>query len=60
MTSAKRATVKTLVTVEFEREEAARTRVTLTHSRFREGEARDEHERGWSGCLAKLEELWAG
>ena len=52
--------VGTLVTVEFEREEAARTRLTLTHSRFAEDEARDEHERGWSGCLAKLEELWAG
>ena len=23
-------------------------------------EARDEHERGWLGCLAKLEDLWVG
>ena len=52
--------VETLVTVEFEPESAGRTRLTLTHSRFAEDEARDEHERGWSGCLAKLEALWAG
>ena len=52
--------VETLVTVEFESEAADRTRLTLTHSRFAEDEIRDEHERGWSGCLAKLEALWAG
>ena len=50
----------TLVTVEFEPVSACRTRLTLTHSRFAQNEARDEHEQGWSGCLAKLEELWAG
>ena len=52
--------VETLVTVEFEREEAGRTLLTLTHSRFAENEARDEHVDGWTGCLAKLEELWEG
>ena len=52
--------VETLVTVEFEPESAGGTRLTLTHSRFARDEARDEHEQGWSGCLAKLEELWAG
>ena len=52
--------IETLVTVEFEPESAGRTRLTLTHSRFAEDEVRDEHEQGWSGCLAKLEELWAG
>ena len=51
--------VETLVTVEFEPDAAGRTRLTLTHSRFAEDEARDEHERGWGGCLAKLEALWA-
>ena len=51
--------VETLLTVGFEREEAGRTRLTLTHSRFAQQEARDEHEKGWSGCLAKLESLWA-
>ena len=52
--------IETLVTVEFEPELAGRTRLTLTHSRFAQVEARDEHEQGWIGCLAKLEELWAG
>ena len=52
--------IETLVTVEFESEAADRTRLTLTHSRFAEDEGRDKHERGWSGCLAKLEALWAG
>ena len=52
--------VKTLVTVEFEPEEAGGTRLTLTHSRFAEDGTRDEHEQGWSGCLAKLEGLWTG
>ena len=52
--------VESLVTVEFEPESAGSTRLTLTHSRFAQDEARDEHERGWLGCLAKLEDLWAG
>ena len=52
--------VESLVTVEFEPEAPGRTRLTLTHSRFAEDEARDEHEQGWSGCLAKLDALWAG
>ena len=51
--------VETLVTVEFE-PAAGGTRLTLTHSRFAEDGARDEHVDGWTGCLAKLEELWAG
>lgn len=51
--------IETLVTVEFEPESTGRTRLTLTHSRFVENEARDKHEHGWIGCLAKLEELWA-
>ena len=49
--------VETLVTVEFEPVSALRTRLTLVHSRFAQDEARDEHEQGWSGCLAKLEVL---
>ena len=52
--------IETLVTVEFEPESPGRTRLTLTHARFAEDEARDEHVRGWCGCLAKLEALWAG
>ena len=52
--------VESLVTVELEPESAGTTRLTLTHSRFTQDEVRDEHERGWAGCLAKLEDLWAG
>ena len=52
--------VETLVTVEFEPESAGRTRLTLTHSRFTQEEMRDEHVQGWTGCLAKLEAVWAG
>jgi uncharacterized protein YndB with AHSA1/START domain len=51
--------VESLVTVELEPESAGRTRLTLTHSRFASAEARDQHERGWAGCLAKLEALYA-
>ena len=51
--------VETLVTVEFE-PAAGGTRLTLTHSRFAGDEARDEHADGWTGCLAKLEDLWSG
>ena len=52
--------VDTLLTVEFESESPGKTRLTLTHSRFAQDEARDEHERSWISCLAKLQELWAG
>ncbi len=52
--------VETLVTVEFGRVGSGQTHLTLTHSRFAEDEARDELERSWSSCLAKLEALWAG
>ncbi len=52
--------VETLVTVGFEPGEAGGTRLTLTHSRFAVDGVRDMHERGWSGCLAKLEKLWKG
>ena len=52
--------VESLVTVDLEPESDGATRLTLTHSRFAQAEARDEHERGWTGCLAKLEALYAG
>ena len=51
--------VESLVTVELEPEPSGTTRLTLTHSRFLQEETRDEHVRGWTGCLAKLEALWA-
>ena len=47
--------VETQVTVEFERVSANKTRLKLTHSRFAQEEARDEHERGWEACLRNLE-----
>ena len=50
---------ETLVTIEFEPESAGRTRLTLTHARFAQDEARDEHERSWAECLEKLRELCA-
>ena len=51
--------IESLVTVEFEAESVQTTRLTLTHSRFAQAEARDRHEKGWTGCLAKLEALYA-
>lgn len=52
--------IESLVTVEFEPESTSSTRLTLTHSRFAHAEMRDEHERGWLGCLAKLDAFYAG
>lgn len=51
--------VESLVTVELEPPSPGTTRLTLTHSRFAQAEARDQHEKGWTGCLAKLEALYA-
>jgi uncharacterized protein YndB with AHSA1/START domain len=45
---------ETLVTVElFEQGDA--TRLVLTHERFADAAVRDDHERGWAGCIAQLE-----
>ena len=44
---------ETLVTVEF-RDVGGSTEVVLTHERFPSEEARDKHNEGWSGCLARL------
>ena len=52
--------VETLLTVEFKPESPNKTRLTLTHSRFAQEEARDEHQRSWISCLAKLQKLSAG
>ena len=51
--------LETLVTIEFEPTSAGKTRLTLTHSRFAQGKSRDEHGRGWNGCLAKLDDAVA-
>ena len=39
--------IETLVTVEFDPDSPGRTRLTLTHARFAEDEARDEDVQGW-------------
>jgi uncharacterized protein YndB with AHSA1/START domain len=44
---------ETLVTVEF-RDRGQSTEVILTHELFPNAEARDEHTKGWSGCLDRL------
>ena len=49
---------ESLVTVEFEPGEAGTTRLTVTHSRLASTEAGNNHERGWIGCLAKLEAMY--
>jgi uncharacterized protein YndB with AHSA1/START domain len=48
----------TLVTIElFERGGA--TELVLTHERFPSETARDQHNKGWAGCLDRLEKLLA-
>jgi uncharacterized protein YndB with AHSA1/START domain len=44
---------ETLVTVEF-RQVGDSTEVVLTHERFPTEKARDDHNRGWTGCLDRL------
>jgi uncharacterized protein YndB with AHSA1/START domain len=44
---------ETLVTVEF-REAGDSTEVVLTHEFFPTEKARNEHDRGWNGCLDRL------
>lgn len=51
---------ESLVTVEFEPGPPGTTRLTVTHSRLASTEARDNHERGWTSCLAKLEAVYTG
>jgi uncharacterized protein YndB with AHSA1/START domain len=47
---------ETLVTITF-RDFEHGTELILTHERFSSAEAAARHERGWTGCLDKLEEL---
>ena len=48
----------TRVTVEF-RERGAETELVLTHERFADVKARDEHTGGWNACLDRLERVVA-
>lgn len=47
---------ETLVTLEF-RDRAGSTDLILTHELFPTQELRDEHSRGWNGCLTRLAKL---
>ena len=44
---------ETLVTLAF-RAQGGGTELVLTHERFPSEPMRDEHEKGWTGCLAQL------
>ena len=45
---------ESLVTVEF-KPAGEGTELLLTHQRFADTEARDKHQHGWNGCLARLD-----
>ena len=45
---------ESLVTVEL-RAAGGGTELTLRHEQFADEEARDKHQHGWTGCLARLE-----
>ncbi len=47
---------ETLVTVEFH-DKGEATEVILTHAYFPTAKARDDHNRGWNGCLDRLAKL---
>lgn len=48
---------ETLVTVEFLEREGS-TELILTHENFPDKKARDDHEKGWTGCLGRLGRLF--
>ncbi len=50
---------ETLVTVEF-LDLGGTTEVVLTHQNFADQNMRDEHQKGWGGCLAQLAYLVEG
>lgn len=50
---------ETLVTVAL-KPHGKGTELTLTHERFATAEARDEHNKGWTGCLERLGAALAG
>ncbi|HSS44215.1 MAG TPA: SRPBCC domain-containing protein [Thermoanaerobaculia bacterium] len=45
-----------LVTIEF-LDRGGKTEVILTHEKFPSEAARDEHNKGWTGCLDRLEKF---
>jgi uncharacterized protein YndB with AHSA1/START domain len=46
----------TVVTIEFQ-DRSGGTEVVLRHDRFPDTNMRNEHEKGWTHCLAQLEEF---
>jgi uncharacterized protein YndB with AHSA1/START domain len=49
---------ESLVTFEL-RANGGGTELTLRHEQFADEEARDKHQQGWTGCLARLEKFVA-
>ncbi|MFQ5797101.1 MAG: SRPBCC domain-containing protein [Bacteroidota bacterium] len=47
---------ETLVTVEF-RDLGGSTEIILTHDLFPDEKSRDDHNKGWTGCLGRLAKL---
>jgi len=47
---------ESLVTVEL-RAAGTGTELTLRHEQFADAEARDKHQQGWNGCIARLEKF---
>jgi uncharacterized protein YndB with AHSA1/START domain len=45
---------ESIVTIEL-RSAGSGTELTLRHEQFADEEARNRHEHGWKGCLARLE-----
>jgi uncharacterized protein YndB with AHSA1/START domain len=44
---------ETTVTLEFH-DRGSATELVLTHDRFENAASRDEHDKGWGGCLDRL------
>jgi uncharacterized protein YndB with AHSA1/START domain len=49
---------QSVVTIEL-RAAGSGTELTLRHEQFADAEARDHHQQGWMGCLARLEKAVA-
>src|SRR6202795_4563629 len=49
---------ESVVTIEL-RAAGGGTELTLKHEQFADAEARDHHQQGWTGCLARLEKAVA-
>ncbi|NJM29802.1 MAG: SRPBCC domain-containing protein [Rhizobiales bacterium] len=50
--------METLVTIDLRKIDAG-TELTLTHIKFADDQTRDMHMQGWTGCVGRLERLFA-